>query len=140
MIERILIIAALTALFGVGILATRWYTARRIERVLEQPPGGLWESLGQTPDGRRTLVTFSTPSCAACHRAQAPAVNAVEAQLGAEAVRIIKIDTAEQPEVARAFGVLTVPSTVVLAAEGHAVAVNQGFTPAATLVQQLQVA
>jgi len=37
------------------------------------------------------------------------------------------VDAAEKPEVARAFGVLTVPSTAVLAPKGHLVAVNQGF-------------
>jgi thioredoxin-like negative regulator of GroEL len=53
-------------------------------------------------------------------------------------VRVIKVDAARQPQVARAFGVLTVPSTVVLAPSGNVVAVNHGFAPTGRLVEQLQ--
>ena len=65
-------------------------------------------------------------------------MTAAEAHLGPEVVRVIKVDAARQPEVARAFGVLTVPSTIVLAPTGQVVAVNQGFAPSKRLVEQLQ--
>ncbi|HTD76601.1 MAG TPA: thioredoxin family protein, partial [Chloroflexota bacterium] len=100
----------------------------------------LWEALGETPDGRRAVVAFSTPSCAACHTAQAPAIQVAEQQLGASSVRVIRVDASRQPEVARAFGVLTVPSTVVLEPAGRVVAVNQGFAPSRRLIEQLQSA
>jgi len=100
-----------------------------------------WKSLGAQPDGRRTVIAFSTPSCAACHQAQAPAIDHVRQQLGHDAVRLIKVDAARQPHVARAFGVLTVPSTVVIKASGNEiVALNQGFAPSARLAEQLQQA
>jgi thiol-disulfide isomerase/thioredoxin len=106
-----------------------------------QAGGPDWQVLGVEPDGRRTVIAFSTPSCAACHAAQAPAIDLARKQLGAEAVRVIKIDAARQPAAARAFGILTVPSTVVVASHGdQIVAVNQGFAPSARLVQQLQLA
>jgi thiol-disulfide isomerase/thioredoxin len=136
--ERIVLLASLAILITLTTLAVRMYSARRLTRLKTVPLDPLWATLGEQPDGRRTLVTFSTPSCAACHKAQAPAVGKVKQQLGPDGVRIIEINAAERPEIARAFGVLTVPSTAVLAAAGHVVAVNQGFAPSTKLVQQLQ--
>jgi len=95
--------------------------------------------LGAEPDGRRTLIAFSTPSCSACHQAQTPAIELAFKQL--VDVRLLRVDAARQPDAARAFGILTVPSTVVVAAGGkHVVAVNHGFTPSQRLVEQLTLA
>jgi thioredoxin-like negative regulator of GroEL len=138
MLERLAFLIAFAVLVALAVLLVRSWNARRVRRVLHGPSTAVWDSLGEAPDGRRTLVTFSTPSCAACHAAQAPAVTAVEERLGAAQVRVIRVDAAQRPEVARAFGVLTVPSTVVLAPAGEVVAVNQGFAPSGHLVEQLQ--
>jgi len=35
---------------------------------------GLWNALGESPDGRPSLVVFSTPSCTACWRSTSGAV------------------------------------------------------------------
>jgi thioredoxin-like negative regulator of GroEL len=104
--------------------------------VIARPPA--WSALGVEPDGRRTLISFSTPSCAACHKAQTPAIQIAQERIGAAAIRVIPVDAAEQPQVAKAFGVMTVPSTVIVAAAGQVVAVNQGFVPSTRLVEQLQ--
>lgn len=138
MIERLAILGLLAVVLALGVLVTRAYAARRMASVKAAPRDPLWASLGEQPDGRPTLVTFSTPSCAACHRAQAPAVSRVEEQLGVRALRVIRVNAAERPDVARAFGVMTVPSTVVLAEAGHVVAINQGFAPSVKLIQQVQ--
>jgi thioredoxin-like negative regulator of GroEL len=138
MLERLALLVAFAALVVLAVLLVRSWNARRVRRVLNGPSTAVWDSLGESPDGRRTLVTFSTPSCAACHAAQAPAVTAVEERLGATQVRVIRVDAARRPEVARAFGVLTVPSTVVLAPAGRVVAINQGFAPSGHLLDQLQ--
>ena len=96
-------------------------------------------ALGTEPDGRRTVVAFSTPSCAACHSAQSPAIDRARAKLADLDIRCIDVDAAQLPDAARAFGILTVPSTVVIAAQGaHIVAVNQGYASSAQLVEQLQ--
>ena len=135
--ERLLILAVLVLIVTIGVLLARHWTARRIRKLAE---GGapVWDALGERPDGRRALVAFSTPSCAACRTAQAPAIRVAEQHLGASTVRVIRVDASRQPEVARAFGVLTVPSTVVLEPAGRVVAVNQGFAPSGRLIEQLQ--
>jgi thiol-disulfide isomerase/thioredoxin len=133
---RLLVVVVLAALMTAGVFGARAWNARRIRRLQQQVPD--WDLLGHQPDGRRTLIAFSTPSCAACHTAQAPAIDRAAQTLGHEEVRVIKVDAARQPEVARAFGVQTVPSTVILAADGdQIVAVNQGFTPSGRLLEQL---
>jgi thioredoxin-like negative regulator of GroEL len=132
--ERFVILAAITVIVALGVIAARHYAAIRAGQLKTAPADPLWASLGVQPDGRPTVVTFSTPSCAACHKAQAPAVSKVQQQLD---VRVIRVDAAQRPHVARAFGVLTVPATVVLAEAGHVVAINQGFAPTVKLLEQL---
>jgi hypothetical protein len=139
MVERVVVVLGLGLLVLAAVLVARYVTARRIRRLRSAPPD--WRSLGARPDDRRTLIAFSTPSCAACHQAQSPAIDMAFRQLGDAAVRLIRVDAASHPEAARAFGILTVPSTVVVAAGGERiVAVNQGFAPSARLVEQLQQA
>ena len=64
----------------------------------------------------------------------------VEQRIGAEQVRVVHVDAAHQPEIASAFGILTVPSTVVLDPGGRVAAVNHGFASTQQLVRQLQTA
>jgi thioredoxin-like negative regulator of GroEL len=132
------LLAAFATLVLLGVVLTRTMARIRVGHVMAQPGQALLEQLGVSQDGRHTLVAFSTPSCAACHTAQAPAVTQVHETVGEERLRIIKVDAARQPAVARAFGVLTVPSTVVLAPDGNLLAVNHGFAPPNKLVHQLQ--
>jgi len=135
--ERLAIVAALALVVTIVVLvARRW--ASHVAKLTRGTP--LWDALGEAPDGRRALVAFSTPSCAACHTAQAPAIEVAEQHVGVSSVRVIRVDASTQPEVARAFGVLTVPSTVVLEPAGRVVAVNQGFAPSRRLIEQLQSA
>ena len=133
MAERIAILALCGITLTVTVLVIRAWNSRRIKGLVGKQ---LWDGLGETPDGRATLVTFSTPSCAACHQAQAPAVAAVKTQI--DTLRVIHVDAAQNPHVAKAFGVLTVPSTAILAPAGHLVALNQGFASSNKLVEQLQ--
>src|ERR1700730_8364241 len=114
MTERLAVLCTLVALIALAVVLVRIWNARRMRNVLatsSENAAPFWETLGEVPDGRPTLVTFSTPSCAACRTAQAPAVNVVEQRLGASEVRVIRVDASQRPEVARDFGVQTVPST-----------------------------
>jgi len=140
MIERV----ALVALVGLGVLmgiaAARLVARRRLRRLGALSGQVLLEQLGTSADGRPTLVAFSTPSCAACHTAQAPAVADVEQRVGSARLRVVHVDAAHEPGVANAFGIMTVPSTVVLGPDGRVAAVNHGFASSQQLVRQLQTA
>jgi len=138
MLDRLALVLIVVTAVTLAVIIVRVWNRRRVASLMHTNAAHSWDRLGETADGRRTLVSFSTPSCAACHTAQAPAITAAEVELGPSTVRVIRVDAARQPEVARAFGVLTVPSTIVLASTGQVVAVNQGFAPSGRLVEQLQ--
>jgi thiol-disulfide isomerase/thioredoxin len=137
MLERLAILIAIATLILAAIVLVRAWAVMRSRRLQQQAPELIWQQLGVPADGRATLVAFSTPSCAACHTAQAPAVRHVQQEIGAHNVRVVSIDAARQPRVAQAFGILTVPSTVVLGASGHVLAVNHGFAASDKLTAQL---
>jgi thioredoxin-like negative regulator of GroEL len=136
MIERALIVLTLALVGVVAVIAVRAWSGRRVAGLKAGQAGGLWNALGESPDGRPSLVVFSTPSCTACRTVQHPAVEVVEARFG-ETLRVLKVDLSRRPAVGHAFKVLTAPSTVVLAADGRVGSFNHGFAPADQLAAQV---
>jgi len=136
MIERSLTILILALVVVVAVFAVRAWSGRRVAGLTAGHTRGLWNALGESPDGRPSLVVFSTPSCTACRTAQHPAVEAVEARFG-ETLRVLKVDLSRRPAVGHAFKVLTAPSTVVLGGDGRLGSFNHGFAPADQLAAQV---
>jgi thioredoxin-like negative regulator of GroEL len=134
--DRVLVLAAVALGVAALVLAGRTLASRRLRRLTAGGQARLWTALGADPDGRPTVVVFSTPSCAACWTAQKPALAALEERTSG-GVRVIQIDAAARPDVARTFGIMTVPSTVVLDRRGDVVAANQGFATADRLAGQV---
>src|ERR687886_748545 len=99
--ERLVVLFVVVALVLVAVWFARRDAPARTRQLAASPPRRLWDALGAEPDGRATVVAFSSPSCGACHTAQLPALEALEHLLGAPAVRLIEVDIASQPEVAR---------------------------------------
>jgi thioredoxin 1 len=133
MVERTLILVAVACGIALLIAASRVFVAARRRRALAAAPfitaGGAGEA------GLVRVLAFSTPQCQQCRLLQKPALVEVAAQT--ERVEILSIDALEQPELAERYGILTVPSTVVLAPNGRASAVNYGFAPARVLLEQI---
>lgn len=136
MVERAVLLALAAVAVAAAVLAVRWWSRWGVVGLRAGPVDGLWTALGASPDGRPSLVVFSTPSCTACRTAQYPAVRAVEADFGS-ALRILNVDLSRQPQAAAAFKVLTAPSTAVLTADGRLGSFNHGFAPADQLSAQL---
>jgi len=137
-VERLLILGAIAVLVVALIVGGRVLAGRRLSRLRGADPDYLWALLRADPDGRPTVVAFSTPNCAACKTAQLSALTALKANLGSR-LRIIQVDASDRPEVANTFGVLTVPATVVLDRTGRVAAANQGFATADQLALQLRL-
>ena len=88
-------------------------------------------------DTRSKLVYFWTPSCAVCRSTQGRIVDEVAQEFG-DSAEIIKINAHDEPEQARAFGVMTVPTIVVLSPDGAVHTVNTGVVDRDTLATQLR--
>jgi thioredoxin-like negative regulator of GroEL len=136
MVERAIVLAVAAAAVTAMILAGRWWSRRGVSALRRAPAEGLWTALGTSPDGRPSLVVFSTPSCTVCRTAQYPAVATVEATFGS-ALRILRVDLSRQPAAAAAFKVLTAPSTALLTGDGRVGGFNHGFAAAEQLSAQL---
>ena len=83
------------------------------------------------PASEPYILYFTGDSCTVCRTHQEPAL----AKLGA--IRVDKVDAVAEREMADRFHVYTLPTTVVMAADGHALHVNYGYAPAPKLERQL---
>jgi thioredoxin-like negative regulator of GroEL len=135
-LDRLFLLAGVVLAVSLLVVAARLLSRSRLSRARSLPGEEIWQALGTAPDGRPAVVAFSTPSCAACHTAQRPALAQLESRAGGT-VRVIEVDAAERPEVARKFGVLTVPTTAILDTSGRVTAMNNGFAPSARLAEQV---
>ena len=85
---------------------------------------------------RPTLVYFWTPTCAACRYSQTRIIDEFAGSFE-RSVDVVRVNAQEKPEEARAFGIFTVPTTVVVGAGGNVHAVNTGLVDGATLSEQI---
>ena len=139
MLERLLVVAIVFVLVSVAAIVVRRRSGVGADRLRRSDPTPLWSALGARPDGRPALVVFSSLACVACRTAQRPAVEIVAERFGA-VLRVVHLDIGAQPAAARAFGVMTAPSTAVLAGDGSLQSLNHGFAPADRLAAQVSAA
>lgn len=81
------------------------------------------------------VLAFTTSDCIPCKTVQRPALDALAQQFSGRVV-MREIDALEAPHLARRFGILTVPSTVVIGADGTIRAINHGVATADRLAAQ----
>ena len=125
-----LAVAGIVVLAAACLEALRSRRARRL--VLATSPSG---PAGHLPiNGEETrpyIIYFTGDSCTVCRTHQEPAL----ARLGD--VRVDKVDAVAERTLADRFHVYTLPTTVVMAADGRALHVNYGYAPAPKLERQL---
>ena len=120
MIPRAALVLLALLLAAAGLELLRSWRARRL-------------SAGATaaPSSEPYILYFTGESCSVCRTHQEPAL----ARLGE--VRIDKVDAVAERTLADRFHVYTLPTTVVMAADGSALHVNYGYAPASKLERQL---
>jgi len=125
LLTRLEILGALVlavALIAVAVDARRRWTLSRVRGEAGPTPG---------------LLYFTTDSCVQCRTQQWPAIQSALASLDAP-IDLKKIDAIADHDLASRWGVLTVPTTVVLDRAGRALAVNYGVAETPKLVEQLR--
>lgn len=118
------------AAVGLAAMAARltaWHARRRAVGDVGTPAGEPLASSGPH------ILYFTTEQCSVCRLRQEPALARLEAP-------VRKIDAIAEKSLARRFAIYTVPSTVVLGADGQVSTVNYGFASAEKLARQLAVA
>jgi len=112
--------AGAVVLAAAGVEAFRSARARRLA-------AGMTSASAAEP----YILYFTGDNCTVCRTHQEPAL----AKLGS--VRVDKVDAVAERELADRFHVYTLPTTVVINADGRALHVNYGYAPASKLDRQL---
>lgn len=89
-----------------------------------------------TNTGKPVLLYFTTPTCAPCKSVQRPAIDRLQREIG-DRLQVIEIDAAAQPGQASQWGVLSVPTTILLDPAGKPRHINHGVAPAEKLRNQI---
>jgi thiol-disulfide isomerase/thioredoxin len=128
----ILLLAPLIAIAAIGAVVLLLQIQKGGQRELV---GSVVESAGQ--DSRLpSILYFTGESCTICHTAQRPALRALAAGID-PAIKIREIDIAVEPELARRYRVMSLPTTIVLDGSGQVTEINVGFANGELLHRQL---
>jgi thiol-disulfide isomerase/thioredoxin len=87
--------------------------------------------------GMVSIVYFHSPSCVVCRATQKPLLERLVTRVGEDRLRLVSIDVSERMEVARAWGVSTVPTTYVIGSNGQVEHVNNGLASEPALRRQV---
>jgi hypothetical protein len=115
-----LAVVGVVVLAAVCVETVRGWHARRL-------------SAGATaaPSSDPYILYFTGDSCTVCRTHQEPALARLDG------VRIDRVDAIEDRALADRFHVYTLPTTVVMGADGRALHVNYGYAPVTKLERQL---
>ena len=105
-------------------------------RLLMRAKHNIFTLFNKLPN-KPVIVYFTTPDCVPCKTVQRPALDKVRTLLG-EKLQVIEIDAFERPDLAKRWGVMSVPTTFLLDARGEARYVNNGVARAEKLMEQIQ--
>jgi thiol-disulfide isomerase/thioredoxin len=106
------------------------------QRLLVRARNNIFTLFSKLPN-KPVIVYFTTPDCAPCKTVQRPALNRVS-QLMGDSLQVVEIDATERPDLAKRWGVMSVPTTFLLDARGEARYVNNGVTRAEKLMEQIE--
>jgi hypothetical protein len=133
-LERILILLIIIALGMVGYMLWRAWQASRLARLGE----------AEAPDTVRRIVGYKGPAvlyftsrdCTQCHYQQAPILSHLT---HAHDIEVYRLEATTEDELIRYYGIMTVPSTVILDSALHTAAINHGLVPLDRLCAQLNL-
>lgn len=132
MIERLLVLAAI----GVAVVALG-QTARILAQRRRQVAMASIR-LDASSEGQPRIVSFYGPSCDACERQKGELAKLEADRAGRLSIELH--DATVDYDYARRFGLMVVPTTVVIDPAGTIRGINSGFTARSVLEAQLDAA
>lgn len=127
-----IVLSAVLLLVGLGVY-------RGLNRLLLYKNRRQSAHLDRFHKGTPAILYFTTPDCAPCKTIQRPALNTLLSRLGDSRLQIIEVNAYDQPDLAKTWGVMSVPTTFILDSQGTPRHVNHGATPASKLYEQLSL-
>lgn len=131
MLERLFVFLLIFVILALGILVFRAWRGSRINRA--QPR---LESFRLPASDQPTILYFSGEWCSQCRTLQAPALAKLQEELDGQ-VRVMELDALSRLDLVDSLAVLTLPTTVLLDANGRVRRINDGFADAEKLKVQL---
>ena len=119
-------------IIGLGLFAYWCFN----QRLLLRAQNNVLALFGKLPN-KPMIVYFTTPDCVPCKTVQRPALNKLSGLMG-DKLEVVEIDATERPDLAKQWGVMSVPTTFLLDARGDARYVNNGVARVEKLMEQLQ--
>lgn len=130
MADRFLILVVIAAALGLVWLGLRWRSSRLRRH------GAL--DLLRLESTRPLVLAFSTPECVPCRTQQKPALDELLRRYP-DLLEVREVDATIQPQLAERFGIMTVPTTVVVNQHGRVIAINHGVARWERLASQLSL-
>lgn len=132
MLERLYILLFAVAVGGmVWALYWGWLRLRLRRLAVAIIPSSLQQVI---QPGQPAILYFTSDGCVQCRLQQSPALERLAAQTG---VRVHQVDAVTQDDLTKFYGVMTVPTTIVLDPERRPKAINYGLAPLQKLQEQL---
>jgi thiol-disulfide isomerase/thioredoxin len=130
MYERLAIILFVVIIAAIGIGLVRRRGKQRAQNAIQR--------LGITP-GILTVVYFWSPRCHLCRNAQKPILERMVEEYSEKYLRLISYNVDESAEIAKTWGVMTIPTTFIVDQSGEVLFVNIGLVTDTVLHRQLKL-
>lgn len=130
MFERLLILIATAMLAGLATWLWRYWRERQLDAV---------DAGDVASSSLPTVLYFSADWCGQCRLQQRPIIDSLLSSMS-DCFQLREVDVESETDIAKRFGVVTLPTTVVVAPSGRIVARNTGVTRHTTLNTQIQQA
>ena len=130
MYERLAIVLFVLIVAAIGMGLVRRRGIQRAQNAIQR--------LGITP-GIPTIVYFWSPRCHTCRNAQKPILERIAEEYGEKFLRLISYNVDESADMAKAWGVMTIPTSFIIDQRGEVLFVNSGLAIDGLLHRQLSI-
>ena len=130
MYERLAIVLFVLIVAAIGMGLVRRRGIQRAQNAMQR--------LGITPS-IPTIVYFWSPRCHPCRNAQKPILERIVEEYGEKYLRLIAYNVDESADMAKAWGVMTIPTTFIIDQRGEVLFVNSGLAIDGLLHRQLSI-